>query len=436
MRYMLKLMVLALAAVTGQCQCSGDSAPDGGPDADGGDDGGPDADRPADQDADADEADADRPDGEAAADADDADEDLDGDVWRAEAGTLEELCADAGPGWSWEPYECPEEPRPDDCCPSCRRLTCRDNDLARAKDIWGDLVAYGSETSVGIVNLETGEDSIVFHGDDEGETWLAYGEPGISSRFIIARRITYVNGDFASEAIVARRLSEPSGPDMVIDEYEQNQRYFSGGIEAYEEWVIWRYQPPRSGINALVLHNIETGEHRLLDEGDGQQVLFYADLWGDRVVWGVGEGFLREHRISTGVTRNVLERPELDPMFGASVWQNYAIFRRETSGEPWNVYLVDLDTAEVRRISPHDSNQDQAELHGGRVVWTDFRGSDPHFPTGMHIVLFSIETEREYMLNPSGVAGSEPFLFGRNVVWNGLTADGVEGIWTTRIGDI
>jgi hypothetical protein len=54
----------------------------------------------------------------------------------------------------------------------------------------------------------------------------------------------------------------------------------------------------------------------------------------------------------------------------------------------------------------------------------------------MHIHIYSIRTGREYVLNPSARAGSSPLIFDRTVVWDGLTAEGVSGIWVTRIGDI
>lgn len=121
-------------------------------------------------------------------------------------------------------------------------------------------------------------------------------------------------------------------------------------------------------------------------------------------------------------------------MYQSSVWEHYAVFNRQPSGEQWDAYLVDLDTGEVQQIGSSSSNQDEAKIQGGRVIWTDYRGSGPHL--GMHIFIYSLRTRREYVLNPSGRAGSGPMIFDRYVVWDGLTEEGVEGIWATRIGDI
>ena len=73
-------------------------------------------------------------------------------------------------------------------------------------------------------------------------------------------------------------------------------------------------------------------------------------------------------------------------------------------------------------------------MHNGRVVWTDYRGAVP--PAGMHTYIYSLRTNREYVLNPSWIGAANPMIFDRYVLWDGQTADGVGGTWVTRIGDI
>jgi hypothetical protein len=117
------------------------------------------------------------------------------------------------------------------------------------------------------------------------------------------------------------------------------------------------------------------------------------------------------------------------------IWDHYVVYNPQPSRRGfWEVFLVDLDTGEARVISPSDANKDQASIHNGRVIWTNYRGSDSHL--GMHINIYSIRTGLEYVLNPSTRISSNPLIFDRNVVWHGVTAEGVRGYWVTRIGDI
>jgi hypothetical protein len=271
--------------------------------------------------------------------------------------------------------------------------------------------------------LRTGHDEIIFAHRFEGERMILYGVPSISSRYVMARRSEQIDGHIIGDAIVARPLSDLSGPDIVVDEaYDENH-----GQDSYDEWVCWRRR--QGDIYELVLANIETGEQRVIDDGrDG--TVYISGIWGDRVVWGVSSDVLKEHRISTGVTREVIRGPDLGPMYGTTVWESYAVYNQQRTGVAWGAILVDLETGEARRVSPPDSRIDQASIHGGRIVWTGFRG-------GMGIVIYSIASGRSYVLNSCGGIGSEPAIFDRTVIWQGIpNATAPEGIWVTRIGDI
>jgi hypothetical protein len=233
-------------------------------------------------------------------------------------------------------------------------------------------------------------------------------------------------------SIVARRLDELTGPEIQL--IEPSSEYTILEIVSSEEWVVWHRQP--SSLNGdFVLENIETGEERIIASRT-EGALRSPGMWGDRVVWGSSDGNLKEYRISTGVTRNVISEPALDPMYTTSVWEHYALFNHQPDdGREWDAYLVDLDTGETRRVTPSGSNQEQASIGGGTIVWTDFRGSSDGGPGGMHVYVYSLTTGREYVLNPSAIGGSEPMVYGRNVVWNAVWND-IIGVWATRIGDI
>jgi hypothetical protein len=420
-------LFLLLLALLAHCQCN--QRPENA-DAD--------ADDVADSGADTDsESNADADDGEDAdIDMDNdndivGDPDIDEDDVEFEAEAMELCGEDDRQAWSFRPYNCPPYERPRDCCASCQQLTCRE---AIFPDIWGDRVVYGSAASVAMVDLSTGEDRIVFPSRIINENQsISYLDPAISSRYIVARRAEiFIAEDEVLEAVVARSLTDLSGPEIVLDDSEQEIT----GFDVYDEWVVWSRRLHSSGIKERILQNLETGEQRVIIRENGDYSTSLPSIWGDRIVWGVNGDRIEEYLISTGETRVAFEAPpELQPIFDLTGGDHYSAYNFHLSTtDPWNVVLVDLDTSEARVLSPSDGDQEIGYIHNGRVIWTDYRSSDSHL--GMHIHIYSIRTGREYVLNPSARAGSSPLIFDRTVVWDGLTAEGVSGIWVTRIGDI
>jgi len=421
--------VLALLSGVLFCQCHCGRSPAGDADGDGdtatvdsGSDGDIDADIDADIDGDLNDAEP------------DLDEDPDLEVEQPA------VCGeDDRPAWSWSPYECSDEPTPRDCCASCRQLTCRGPSLW-AFDIWGDKVVYEYDASVGIVDVSTGEDTVVFFPRDLGEDhFISYLYPAISSRYVLALRVEgyRVDGEArALETVVARNLTDLSVPEIVLGDSAEQPEII--GINAYEEWAVWSRINTSNGFREDVLFNIETGEQRITDQERGDYGTSLTSIWGDLVVWSTTDGVLKEYRISTGETRVAFRAPpEMRPLQNVTIWDHYAIYNPQPSGRgSWDIILVDLDTGEGRWLSPPDSNQDQVSIQGGRVIWTDYRGADPRYPWGMHIYLFSLRTAREYVLSSSARSGANPLIFDRNVVWSGEQELGRSGVWVTRIGDI
>jgi hypothetical protein len=291
-----------------------------------------------------------------------------------------------------------------------------------------------------MVDLRTGEDRLVFDSarvDDN--SYYNYFQPSVSTQYVIAGKRLWTRYPLeVRELIVARRLDDLSGPEIVVEDSHPQDSY--GYIQVYDQWAIWqRSTPPSHDNRALYLHNIETGEQRVLDQHVRGHGFRCPGIWGDRVAWGQYDSVkgetLVEHRISTNTTRDVVSDIALRPMYDVSVWEHYAVFNHQPDYGDWNVMLVDLDTGEVRQISPSGSRQDQAYLHGGRVIWTDFRGAEDEYPAGMHIYVYSLRTGLEYVIDPSSRGGSEPLIFGQTVVW-AAEYEGFGGIFVTRIGDI
>lgn len=345
------------------------------------------------------------------------------------------LCRDVGEPWTWHPEGCPEYTQPRDCCASCRQLICQDMDSAR--DIWGDWVVYEAEASVGIVDLSTGESRTVFRRviNEDPPGGFGYLDPVISSRYVVAWRQEYVSisGEILiRESVVARSLHDLSGPEIILDaSLEQHIT----SIDVYDEWVVWSRRLTPAGDKERIVQNIETGEQRIILR-DPHNTTTIPAIWGDRVVWGANGNLLREYRISTEETRTAYSAsPEMQPIGSVRIWGHRVIYNPQPSGRgTWDIILVNIDTSEARWVTPPDSNQDQPSIHNGRIVWTDFREAGSH--TGMHVYIYSLSTGREYVLNPSGRAGSEPLIFNQNLVWNGVSADNVGGIWVTQIGNI
>jgi hypothetical protein len=336
-------------------------------------------------------------------------------------GTIDELCGDNLPELTWHPSECPEYMQPPDCCASCRPLTCRDSHYIY--NIWENLVVYQQRSSIFLLDLNTGVDSLFLESHREGGYQHTYDRAAISSRHVILRKmLTDLTTYELTQQVVVVPLDDLSRREIVLDTHDS-----IGYPQIYGDWACWG-RDREDGIRELALMNIETREERVLDDESGGAMFFGGDVWDDRVVWAMGFGVLKEHRISTGVTRTVISNPELGPVL-VSVWDHYAVFRNERSGSPYNVFLVDLETNEYRSISPSLFEQDQPEIYDGRVVWTDLRW-------GTHILIYSIRTGRQYELNPSAIHGSEPRIFDRTVLWQGQTAGAPGGIWVTRIGDI
>lgn len=295
------------------------------------------------------------------------------------------------------------------------------SDSSYVYDVWEDKVAYQVMGDVGVVDLTTGRDDIVFHHREEGERTFNYDRPSISQQYVVARRIQ--RGDIRAHRVVAKPLSDLSSLEIVLDDDTAQQSI--GGLDVYDEWACWGREREDTGGYELVLHNIETGENRVLDDGSSCGLL-RARVWGDRAIWGTWCGALMEQRISTGETRTVLENPDFDHMSLLSLWDHYAVFTNKPYGGAWTVYLVDLDTDEISPISDPLTSQDQASIHGGRVVWTDHGN-------GLHVHIYSLSTGVEYVLNPSH-RGSEPTIYDGTIVWNNDMEP--DGPWVTRIGDI
>jgi hypothetical protein len=214
----------------------------------------------------------------------------------------------------------------------------------------------------------------------------------------------------------------------------ENAADHRSALEGHGEWAVWGRRPVATNVYELVLHNIATGEQRVLDDESDHIDLLRARVWGDRVIWTEAGGLLREQIISTGQTRIVVDDMSLDPMNSPFLWEHLAVFTRERPGMSANVYLVNLETDEVTRISSSATNQAQSKIHDGRVVWTELGG-------GYSVRIFSIASGLEYVLTPSavgrGLGSSEPLIWGQTLIWQGQpTPDVPGGIWVTRIGDI
>jgi hypothetical protein len=291
--------------------------------------------------------------------------------------------------------------------------------------------------SVGFVNLETGEDRVVF------ETYVAedghgfgYLYPAISSRYIVSTRQEYMRVDgetVFAEALVARSLDDLDGPEIVIDASVDQDSV--GGLDAYGEWVVWGRRRTSTREIQNVLDNIETGEQRILDSSS-EYSIGIPHIWGDRVVWSNSGEVIKEYRISTGETRIAYTAPpEHRPLQNVTMWDHYALSNPEISSRGTSdVLLIDLDTGEARWISSPSDHQRYARMHDGRVAWTDYRGAVE--PSGMHIAVYSLATGRDYILNASATGGANPLIFGRTVVWHGAQDFESAGVYVTRIGDI
>ena len=415
-------MAAGLAAVLAHCQCNhppGASDADDDADADLDSDGNGDGDIDIDIDLDL-EGDPDHG----------ADAEPDRDEVLPERGTIEELCGDEGSAWTWHPFECPELDPPDDCCPSCRPVTCRVT--ANGGDIWANWVVYDVGPSVGMVDLDTGRDELVFPVIFEETRAFSFGQGAVGSRYVIARRTEcFPDGNIGNSDIVARRLDDLEIPIIVVDDTPITDLQ---NPDVYNEWACWGRTPVSTGVWELVLYNIETGEHRVLDVESPGFNLYAVKIWGDRVVWTDSRARLREHRISTGETRTVLQDGLLGPMFSLSIWEHYVVFQSDPDLPPSQIYLLDLETGEHRRVSPSNAEQEFSFIHNGRIAWTDYRFTTGG-PAGMHVFIYSMRTNREYVLNPSSRGGEHPEIFDRTIIWTG-GPEGSGSIWVTRIADI
>jgi hypothetical protein len=362
-------------------------------------------------------------DGDADSDGDsDGDSDVDSDC-DADAENSELPCDCEPSVWSWHPYECPEYEPPNDCCSSCRPLTCRELATWRY-DIWENFVAYNVRTDVAVVDLNTGRDELVFL-NPEGMRG-SYLHPAIGSRYVVAQKIRY-EGDESRHEVVARPISDFTAPELVL-----STGVFQGelnGLDVYDEWACWGRRNLENDRFELVLFNIDSGAHRVLDGGEECDLL-YARVWGDRVIWGDWCGRIHQQIISTGETRVVINDPALEYISLLSLWDHYAVFVSKWTTEPDTVMLVDLDTGEMRAISDPETDQTNAWIHNGRVVWADAG-------RGNCVRVYSLETDQTYIVNPTSDGAGEPIIYDRTLVWGARPVSEVpETIWVTRIADI
>ncbi len=162
-------------------------------------------------------------------------------------------------------------------------------------------------------------------------------------------------------------------------------------------------------------------------------------VWGDTFV-GVEYTFgnaLEEQYISTyNLNKREKERVlKLDPaeyrISPPSIYQNRIVWSSANiSGRPlseidwsnlnWDIYLLILDTGEVRQITSEEHAQIEPRIYGDTIIWLDVRYADGyHNPDVFDVYAYDLKTGQERRLTSSTSAeGHDLSISGNLVVWS------------------
>ncbi len=183
--------------------------------------------------------------------------------------------------------------------------------------------------------------------------------------------------------------------------------------------ILW--QDERTGTLGVYVWDSATGEEtRICDNTFYKSALDgIHDIDEDYVV----------HETSVGHPNLVYQdllQPDLEAQFVDTVgaWQEYPavhgdrIVWQDLRNTNWDIYMLQISTGEVTRLTTNVHNQRHPDIHGDLVVWQDDRN------TNWDIYALDLRTGIEQRLTTNIADEVTPSVYGRRVAWDSNTIPG------------
>ncbi len=144
-----------------------------------------------------------------------------------------------------------------------------------------------------------------------------------------------------------------------------------------------------------------------------------SDLFGHSYVSTGSTGEIYIVNIETGETRKLTSdgRMKYDPVIseGYVAWMEYHNPSKLSDGvASSDIFALDLQTGEERRITNVAAQRGQLGIHGHRLVWTENR----HQGTGSDIYAYDLDSDGMIPVVVAPGTQREPDIYGNKVVWS------------------
>jgi beta propeller repeat protein len=244
---------------------------------------------------------------------------------------------------------------------------------------------------------------------------------------LIPGAISFVHADFSKkeQTVIWEGEQGSSGPAWVpyFDAYDQ--RLVSEGGYDCPSGKCFRQSPWTA--NAVDVYNCTFG----------------LSIWGDRLVCMTQNNppdDILAYDLTTMQTFPVTDDDDYQiwPRIHEDrvVWQDFRLGSGEPAGS-WEhsaIFTKDLSTGDVRQITDGTAIASYPDVHGDRIVWTDYRHcNDPQNVnefSNVEVYGYNISTQTEFRVtNLPGRAKSLPRIWGERVFVTMMTLDGGSGIY-------
>lgn len=187
-------------------------------------------------------------------------------------------------------------------------------------------------------------------------------------------------------------------------------------LQVARDWAVWQQQSGSvwnvyarnlpSGANAIALSS-STEFDQENPATDGR----YA-IWQTRLSNGATDLTCAE--LANPVLRNITSTPGLSEANPAVEWPwiVYQVKSASDPSAPWQIEAYNADSDERFLVSPGVGDQFRPSIHGGRIAWEDHRDVGPG-----EIYLGDLETRTVRRITHNTYGQNNPTLFGNTILW-------------------
>ena len=308
-----------------------------------------------------------------------------------------------------------------------RRITFLDKSHC-GRDAEGSLVVYGGQRGLYLIDLER-----------ETETRL---DSPFLRRFVSVCYPAMSGRRVAFQAYESDEAEDPGG--IAVLNLDTLDGIFLRGTkersqsDVFQALVVWKdnrfLNPtdpnPDNRMNSEVyLYDLRTGQELRITSAPNHQV--EPKIYGDYVVWqderDRAQRDIWAYQLSTGRQWNLSDHPAdqwlPDIRADQVVW---ADLRNGTGEAGWiyynsDIYLHDLRTGELRRITDDPADQEFPRIFGRYITWNDLRNGSRSVgggsPSGADVYLYDLQTGEEKRVTWDEYNDGGGIIAGDKIVW-------------------